>query len=149
MPYRAGASPFADGVHRDCSMPRIETLTPEERDSLTVVHIFPGTKISLWGGHMDFYRMFPTSAHTFESEKDYCVPRSLLEHDDLDAMIQTLVDGFLEFRHEDDDLCTSLQHGLASQFAVTPPLSHLEGTVERFARWVEQTIGEAVGKLPR
>ena len=55
-------------------------------------------------------------------------------------MIQTLVDGFLEFRHEDDDLCLAVQRGLGSQFAGTARLSHLESTIDHFARWVEQKI---------
>ena len=140
MPYRPGASPFVDGVHAECGMPAIETLEPAERDSVTVVHIFPGSKMTLWGGHMDFYRMFPTGPAAFVSEKDYCVPPALLARDDLDAMIQTLVDGFLEFRHEDDDLCLAVQRGLGSQFASTARLSHLESTIDHFARWVEQKI---------
>lgn len=140
MPYRPDKSPFVDGVHRGCGMPAIETLDPSERDSVTVVHIFPGTKISLWGGHMDFYRMFPTGPTTFESEKDYCVPPSLLGRPDLGDMIQTIVDGFLEFRHEDDDLCLAVQRGLGSRFAATAPLSHLEATIDHFARWVEQKL---------
>ena len=49
---------------------------------------------------MDFNRMFPTGPETFESEKDYCVPPELLAHPNLDEMIDTLVQGFLEFRHE-------------------------------------------------
>jgi len=140
MPYRPGASPFVDGVHKGCGMPAIETLDPSERDSVTVLHIFPGSKISLWGGHMDFYRMFPTGPAIFESEKDYCVPPVLLERSDLDDMIQKLVDGFLEFRHEDDDLCLAVQRGLGSRFATTAILCHLEGTVGHFARWVEQKL---------
>lgn len=140
MPYRQGASPFVSGVHVDCGMPAIETLEPAERDSVTVVHIFPGSKISLWGGHMDFYRMFPTGPAAFESEKNYCVPPKLLARNDLEDMIQKLVDGFLEFRHEDDQLCVAVQRGLGSQFATPAPLSHLESTVGRFARWVEEKL---------
>lgn len=140
MPYKPGASPFANGVHAGCGMPAIEALEPAERDSVTVVHIFPGTKVSLWGGHMDFYRMFPSGRDAFTSEKDYCVPPSLRGRDDLDGMIQRLVDDFLEFRHEDDDLCLAVQRGLGSRFAATAPLSHLEGTIDRFARWIEQKL---------
>jgi len=141
MPYRPGASPFVDGVHVDNRMPAIETLEPSERDSVTVVHIFPGTKITLWGGHMDFYRMFPTGPASFESEKDYCAPPAILDRDDLDDMIQALVDGFLEFRHEDDDLCLAVQRGLGSRFATPAQLSHLEGTIGHFARWIERKLG--------
>jgi len=140
MPYRRDASPFVDGVHSGCGMPAIETLEPSERDSVTVVHIFPGTKISLWGGHMDFYRMFPTGPASFESEKDYCVPPALLSRDDLGEMIEKIVDGFLEFRHEDDDLCLAVQRGLGSQFATPAHLSHLESTIDHFARWIEKKL---------
>ncbi|MDX1431070.1 MAG: aromatic ring-hydroxylating dioxygenase subunit alpha [Gammaproteobacteria bacterium] len=148
MPYRDGASPFDGGRHRGCGMPAIDTLTPEERDSLTVVHVFPGTKITLWGGHMDFYRMFPCGPLGFRSEKDYCMPPAMLSRDDLDDVVQWLVDGFLEFRHEDDDLCRLVQRSFASRFASPAPLSHLEGAVARFARWVEARIGDPASIRP-
>jgi len=35
-----------------------------------------------------------------------------------------------------------VQRGLGSRFAVRAPLSHLESTVARFARWVEARLAE-------
>ena len=146
MPYRPGASPYGGGSHTGCGMPAIETLAPDERDSLTVVHVFPGTKITLWGGHMDFYRMFPCGPQRFFSEKDYCMPPAMLARPDLEAVVEFLVDDFLAFRHEDDDLCRALQRSFASRYASRAPLSHLERTVARFARWVEARIGDVASR---
>jgi len=53
---------------------------------------------------------------------------------------QAIVDGFLVFRHEDGDLCLAVQRGLGSRHATAAPLSHLENTIARFARWLEQRL---------
>jgi phenylpropionate dioxygenase-like ring-hydroxylating dioxygenase large terminal subunit len=143
MPFRPEKSPFVNGVHARSGLPALPALDPEERDSLTAVHIFPCSLISMWGTHAEFYRCFPREAGRFDLEKHFCLPHGMQGGGAIESGIDWLVENFIAFRDEDIDICRAVQRGLASRFAEAGRLCDLEEPIGRFARYIETRMGTA------
>lgn len=150
MPYRPDKRPFVDGAHVGSGLNALAGLDAEERDSLTAVHIFPCSLISMWGTHAEFYRCFPRGAGTFHLEKHFCLPREIASDPGVESRVDWHVDMFIGFRDEDIDICRAVQRGLASRFAERGRLAELESPVGRFARYIETRMdGAPIGSATR
>ncbi|MGH6954466.1 MAG: aromatic ring-hydroxylating oxygenase subunit alpha, partial [Alphaproteobacteria bacterium] len=145
MRYRAGALEEADRYGLRPRLPVIGTLSADERQRVSFVHIYPSTLLAFCADHMEFYRLSPEGPARTRLEKLYCAHPEAAAAPGFEAAVGDLVAGFTAFRAEDVAICAAVQRSYGSRYAGPAPLSHMERPVADFARYVRaRTSGRAV-----
>jgi phenylpropionate dioxygenase-like ring-hydroxylating dioxygenase large terminal subunit len=141
MRYREGDRSTEHDQWGASPLPVIERLSEDERNRVTLIHVFPTGLLTLLPDHVEFYRLFPEGPNRIRLEKLICVPPGAAARATLETELAQIVQGFLTIRDEDIAICRAVQEGLHSRFAEPGRLCHLEKAIWQLARYVAVRVG--------